>query len=94
MNLSDLLDRQRRKNPNQIEPDTIAMNALTTLLTTSRGWLVRQIVKGTAYITGPLAIWLEAQGQGEHAGAIVAGIVAVVSALAEIGLSYVARKNP
>jgi hypothetical protein len=67
---------------------------MQTLLITSRGWIIRQALKATALVTGPLAIWLESQGQGEHAGAIVAGLTALVAAAVEIGLSFLARKNP
>jgi|GEM_PF-5985438 len=84
--------RRKHDKPN-IKLEDIPMTSLIAILTTSKGWIVRQAVKGTALITGPIAIWFEAQGQGEHVGAIVAGIVAVVSALLEIGLSYLARKN-
>lgn len=87
------LRRRRQQNPNAIKLDQIPMNTLLTILTTSRGWIVRQALKLTTYITAPVAIWLEAQGQSEHVAAITAGIVAAVSALVEIGLSYLARKN-
>jgi len=93
MKLSDLLERRRKRNPNKIDPDQLTMNALVTLLTTSRGWLLRQAVKATALVSAPLAVWLEANGQGDHVGAITAGIVAVVSALIEVGLSFLSRKN-
>lgn len=84
--------RRKHDKPN-IKLEDIPMTSLIAILTTSKGWIVRQAIKATAYVTTPLAVWLEAQGQGEHVGTIVAGIVAVVSALAEIGLSYLARKN-
>lgn len=69
-------------------------DTLLTVLTTSRGWIVRQAVKGTALVTGPLTVWLAQQGQGDKAATIAAGITAVVAALVEIGLSFFARKNP
>ena len=91
MKLFEAIERQRKKNPNKIELDT--MQAITTILTTSRGWIIRQSLKATALITAPLAVWLESQGQGEHTSAITAGITAAVAALIEIGLSFLARKN-
>ena len=89
MKLIEAIERQRKKNPNKIEP----MKALPSILTTSRGWIIRQALKATALITAPLAVWLESQGQGEHTAAITAGITAAVAALVEIGLSFLARKN-
>ena len=91
MKLSDMLERQRKRNPNKIEIEP--MQAITTILTTSRGWIIRQALKATALITAPLAVWLESQGQGEHTAAITAGVTAAVAALVEIGLSFLARKN-
>jgi hypothetical protein len=91
MKLFEAIERQRKKNPNKIEANP--MQAITAILTTSKGWIVRQVLKATALVTAPLAVWLESQGQGEHTAAITAGITAAVAALVEIGLSFLARKN-
>jgi len=91
MKLIEAIERQRKKNPNKIEANP--MQAITTILTTSKGWIIRQVIKATALVTAPLAVWLESQGQGEHTAAITAGITAAVAALVEIGLSFLARKN-
>lgn len=69
------------------------MNTLVTLLTTSRGWIVRQAIKATAYVTAPLTVWLETNGHGDSTAAITSGVVAAVSVLVEVGLSFAARKN-
>jgi hypothetical protein len=85
---------QRRKHdkPN-IKLEDIPRASLITILTTSKGWIIRQAIKLTGYITVPLTVWLEANGQGDSAGAITAGIIAAVSVLVEVGLSFLARKN-
>lgn len=86
------LRRARQRNPNKLELDP--MTAIIQILTSSRGWLVRQALKATALVTAPLAVWLEANGHGEHTAAISAGITALVTAGIEMLLSYLARKNP
>ena len=83
----------RTDKPN-IKLEDIPMNSLITILTTSRGWVIRQAIKATAYITTPLTAWLAANGaDGNETQAIVSGIVAAVSVLVELGLSFAARKN-
>jgi hypothetical protein len=83
----------RTDKPN-IKLEDIPMNSLITILTTSRGWIIRQAIKATAYITTPLTAWLAANGaDGNETQAIVSGIVAAVSVLVELGLSFAARKN-
>lgn len=97
MKLADLLEKRRERNPRKLilNPDTLTMKALITLLTTSRGWLVRQALKAVSYITAPLAVWLAAQGvEASHSDAILAGITAAAAAGTELLLSYLARKNP
>lgn len=86
--------RMNRTDKPNIKLEDIPMTSLITLLTTSKGWIIRQAIKLTAYITTPLTVWLEANGHGEHVGAIVSGIVAVVSVVVELSLSFLARKNP
>jgi hypothetical protein len=89
------LRRQRQKNPNHIKLDEIPMNSLVAILTTSKGWIIRQAIKATAYITTPLTAWLAANGaDGDQTQAIVSGVVAGVAVLVELGLSFMARKNP
>ena len=95
MSFPDPIFRRRKRNqtPN-LKLEHLTMNSLITLLTTSKGWLIRQAIKATAYITTPLTVWLESNGQGDHAAALTTGIVAAVSVIVELGLSYAARKNP
>lgn len=78
----------------KIDTDKIIMNTALTFLVTSKGWIIRQALKATAYITVPLTVWLDGAGHGDQSSVIVSGIVAAVSVLIELGLSYVARKNP
>lgn len=71
-----------------------AMNSLIVLLTTSKGWILRQAIKATAYVTTPLTVWLASQGvSDDNTAAIVSGVTAIVAAGIELGLSYLARKN-
>lgn len=71
------------------------MKSLIVMLTTSKGWIVRQAVKATAYVTTPLTVWLSAQGaDADHTSAVVTGIIAAASIAVELGLSFIARKNP
>lgn len=95
MSFPDPIFRRPKRNqtPN-LKLEDIPMNSLITLLTTSKGWLIRQAIKATAYITTPLTVWLETHGQGDHAAALTTGIVAAVTVIVEIALSYAARKNP
>ena len=87
--------RMNRTDKPNIKLEDIPMNSLITILTTSRGWIIRQAIKATAYITTPLTAWLSANGaDGHETQAIVSGIVAAVSVLVELGLSFAARKNP
>jgi hypothetical protein len=89
------LRRQRHKNTHHIKLDEIPMNSLVAILTTSKGWIIRQAIKATAYITTPLTAWLAANGaDGDQTQAIVSGVVAAVAVLVELGLSFMARKNP
>lgn len=85
--------RRRKHDKPNIKLEDIPMESLITILTTSKGWIIRQAIKLTGYITVPLTVWLEANGQGDSAGAITAGIIAGVSVLVEVGLSFIARKN-
>lgn len=69
------------------------MKLIPTLLVTSRGWLVRQVLKGASYALTPFYVWLETNGHGSEVTTIAVGITSLITALAEIGLSYLARKN-
>jgi hypothetical protein len=93
MNLADRLDRIRQRNPRKIHPPS-PMPAILSILTTSRGWLIRQTLKTLSYITAPLAAWLAAQGvEAAQTEAIIAGITAAALAGIEMLLSFLARKN-
>ena len=84
--------RKRQEKPN-LKADELMKDTLFTVLTTSKGWIIRQAIKATAYVTAPLTVWLEANGHGDQTAAIVSGVVAGVSVLVELGFSFLARKN-
>jgi len=93
MNFPIFQKRKRDQKPT-VNADDIMKDTLFTILTTSKGWIIRQAIKATAYITTPLTVWLEANGHGDQTAAIVSGIIAGVSVIAEVIFSYLARKNP
>ena len=70
------------------------MNSIITILTTSKGWIVRQIAKGA----GIAGVWLAAKASAAGAISITAenstaAITLIGVGLLEILLSFVARKN-
>lgn len=70
------------------------MNSIITILTTSKGWIVRQIAKGA----GIAGVWLAAKASAAGAISInaensAAAITLIGVGLLEILLSFVARKN-
>ncbi len=69
------------------------MKLLLAILTTSRGWLIRQVLKGASYVLIPFYTWLELNGHASEVTTIAVGITSLITALCEIGLSYLARKN-
>jgi hypothetical protein len=96
------LERRRAKNPNKLDPDKLTMNAISTLLITSKGWLLRQALKltGGALASFSAYAYSKAETLGVDpsqvqtvldplAAAISAGVVLLI----ELGLSYLARKN-
>lgn len=88
--LKDALRRQREKN----EPlDLSLTELLVRFLMTSRGWIVRQIIKLATAPLAALAAWLEAKGvNGNNTAAIILGCSAAVTATAEMILSFIAAK--
>lgn len=69
-------------------------DTVLTVLTTSKGWIIRQAIKAVSAVGAPLAVFLAQHGAGDHTAAIVTGITAVTAAAIEVTLSYLARKNP
>jgi hypothetical protein len=96
------VERRRAKNPNKLDPDKLTMNAIFTLLITSKGWLLRQALKwaGGALASFAAYAYSKAETLGVDpsqlqalldplAAAISAGVVLLI----EMGLSFIARKN-
>ncbi len=70
------------------------MNSIITLLTTSKGWIVRQIAKGA----GIAGVWLAAKASAAGAVSITADNSTAALTLIGVGaleviLSFLARKN-
>jgi len=70
------------------------MNSIITLLTTSKGWIVRQIAKGA----GIAGVWLAAKASAAGAVSITADNSTAALTLIGVGaleviLSFIARKN-
>lgn len=62
------------------------------IISTRKGWLVRQGLKGITVASASLATWLSAHGaSADHAAAIAAGAAAALTWGAEFGLSKLAR---
>lgn len=85
--------KKRQEKPN-LHADIIMQNTIITVLTTSKGWIIRQAIKALAGVTAPLSVYLAEHGAADHTAAIVAGITAVTAAAIEVTLSYLSRKNP
>jgi hypothetical protein len=63
------------------------------LVSTNRGWLVRQALKGVTYASGALTAYLAAKGvDAELTSAIGLGLISATSWAFETALSFVARK--
>lgn len=70
------------------------MKTLLTLLTTSKGWLLRQVAKGA----GIAGVWLAAKASAAGAVSVTAdnataALTLIGVGVVEIGLSFLARKN-
>lgn len=66
---------------------------IANIISTQNGWFKRQLLKGISFLSGFISTWLLAKGvEQDETAAIAAGTVAILSALAEIGLSKAASK--
>jgi len=70
------------------------MNALVSLLTSSRGWWIRQVQK----FAGFAGVWIAAHAQAAGAESVnaenaTAAVLLLSVGLIEIGLSFAARKK-
>lgn len=95
-----------RKAPKQTKLnkaiDNIAMKSIVTVLTTSKGWIVRQLLKATAIGLATFTAYVYAKAESfgissEQASAFIEPLKAMVTGgvvlAVEIGLSFLARKN-
>lgn len=96
------LSRQRIKNPKTIRLEDITMNTLISILTTSRGWIIRQALKYTGVGAASLSAWLASRAEAlniptEQISSFVSPLQAAIVAGVTIGLellfSFLARKN-
>jgi len=71
---------------------TTMNDLLFTLVSTQRGWLLRQALKLTAAGGTAATTWLIAHGVNVDGAALTAGLVTVVAGLVEVALSKVASK--
>ena len=66
---------------------------IANIISTQSGWFKRQLLKGITLLSGAISTWLLAKGvEQDETAAIAAGTVAILSALAEVGLSKAASK--
>lgn len=70
------------------------MKTLITLLTTSKGWIVRQVAKGA----GIAGVWIAAKASAAGAVSVTAenstaALTLIGVGLLEVVLSFAARKN-
>jgi len=70
------------------------MNSIITIITSSKGWIVRQIAKGA----GLAGVWLAAKASAAGAVSVTAenstaAITLIGVGLLEVVLSFLARKN-
>jgi hypothetical protein len=85
----------KRPNYEPLFPKNSAMKNLLVLITTSRGWLIRQAAK----LAGAAGVWIAAKAQAagaesvtEESASAAAALIAV--GVIEVGFSFLARKNP
>lgn len=82
------LERQRATNT-PIKP----MDLIITLISTQKGWLIRQALKGAAALGTMATTWLVAHGVAiDNPQAITAALMTLASGLTEIALSKAASK--
>jgi len=88
--LDRALERQRASN----QPiDATPMKLIELLVTTNKGWIVRQLMKGVATAGTAATTWLVAHGVSlDNPQAITAALTTIAVGLAEVGFSKVASK--
>ena len=89
--LDSALDRTRKKN----KPiDATPMKMIELLVTTNKGWLIRQLLKWVAAAGTTVTTWLLAKGVAiDNPEAITAALTTLTVGVAEMGLSKLASKH-
>lgn len=88
-NLERAIERQRATN----KPINAPMKIIETLISTQKGWLIRQALKGAAALGTVATTWLVSHGVAiDNPQAITAALSTLVVGLAEMGLSKLASK--
>lgn len=68
-------------------------NIITSIISTNKGWIVRQVLKYVAMGGAAITTWLVTKGADtSSAELIVTGLTTVVTGSLEIGLSKLASK--
>lgn len=88
--LNSALDRVRATN----KPiDATPMKLIELLVTTNKGWIIRQLMKGAAAMGAMATTWLVAHGVSlDNPQAVSAALATLSVGLAELVLSKVASK--
>ena len=88
--LNSALERVRATN----KPiDATPMKLIELLVTTNKGWIIRQLMKGAAALGTASTTWLVAHGVSlDNPQAITAGLTTLAVGAAELALSKVASK--
>lgn len=88
--LDAALERTRKKN----KPiDATPMKMIELLVTTNKGWLIRQLLKIVATAGTTITTWLLAKGVSiDNPEAVTAALGTVAVGVAEMGLSKLASK--
>lgn len=103
MSFPDFISPRGRFKKKTINADTIMKNSVLLFLTTSKGWIVRQALKYSGMGLVAMGAWVNAKAAAlglplDQVQAVLTPFEAFVSAgvvlLVEVGLSFVARKNP
>ena len=95
--------RRKRQEKPTAKADDIMKDTLLTVLTTSKGWIVRQALKVTGTGLASFGAWVSAKSAAlnlpvDKVEAVLTPFQAFASALVVLGvellLSFLARKNP
>lgn len=87
--LQNAIERQRATN----QPINAPMKIIETLISTQKGWLIRQALKGAAALGTVATTWLVSHGVAiDNPQAVTAALATLATGLAEMALSKLASK--